>query len=324
MLGRQAIVPILIVLTIVAFMLPREWTGGLMSLMQVLVPFQHAATGAVEMIDDTEAHEEPVSGATYRSLSIEKAALEHQVASLVSRVTELESEVELLQGTRLWDAQGGRLGARGLLIPARVVTDDLLSWRASRLINVGTLQGVERGSVVTSHYFSIDRGEAGGVRSGLAILLKEVFIGIVEQAGTHTARVKLLSDPSVEMKVRIGRLRDEGFVPLDRYFWLKGRGRGVMEIRDVHRRDTRPAVDTTGNEVGPPMIQVGDVVLSDPMSDLLPASMTVGRIARIEADLKNPLLCILQVESAMDVASLRRVYVYDPDTTVDDDSTIEP
>ena len=305
-------------------MLPREWTGGLMSLVQVLVPFQHAATGAMEMIDDPVPGDGPVSAEAYHALSIEKAAMEHQVASLVSRVTELESDVELLQGTRLWDAEGGRLGARGLLIPARVVTDDLLSWRASRLINAGKLQGVQRGSAVTSHHFSIDRGEAGGVRSGLAVLLKEVFVGLVEQAGTHTARIKLLSDPSVEMKVRIGRLTNEGFLPLDRYFWLNGRGKGVMEIRDVHRRDTRPAVDAAGREIGPPIIQVGDVVLSDPMSSLLPASMTVGKVARIDADLKNPLLCILWVEPAMDAASLRRVYVYDCDTIGDDDSSSQP
>jgi cell shape-determining protein MreC len=297
----------LLVVSAVALLAPREWTGGLISLVQVIVPFQDGAvTGVGSAARALERDGGAVSPESHAALAREKAALEHQVAVLSLRVSELEEEVSILEGTRIWEVEGQRIGAQGRLIPARVITTDLLPWRSSRLVNVGTLQGVRRGSAVVSRYFAIDRGEADGVRNGMAILLREAFIGLVEQAGTHTSRVKLLSDVSVERKARIGRFSDGRFTALDRFFWLMGCGEGVMEIRDVERRD-----------VDEGLIQIGDIVLSASESSLLPAAMTIGRVEGIQPDRDNPLLAILTIRSAIDEASLHRVYVYNPDSTKD-------
>ncbi|MCH7885856.1 MAG: hypothetical protein IIC01_11485, partial [Planctomycetes bacterium] len=254
-----------------ALLLPADWTGGLISLVQVLVPFQHAASAVINsgtQVDSRNGADESNQGST-SSMDLEKAALAHQVAALTIRVAELEREVGILTATRLWDVDGARLGASGQLIPAGVVTGDLLPWRSSSLINAGTLQGVRRGAAVTSCHFTVDRGTDDGVRSGLAILLGETLIGWVEQAGTHTARVKLLTDPSVEMKVRIGRFekvtdpavdsqppgglkpaasnRHPAFRLADGYFWLTGRGNGRMQIRGVKRGDVESGVVQTGD-----------------------------------------------------------------------------
>jgi cell shape-determining protein MreC len=274
--------------------------------MQVIVPFQDGATVATDSIARVIAADKgTVSRRAYETLQREKAALEHRVAALATRAAELKKEVDLLAATRLWDVDGHRLGARGRLIPARVITEDLLPWRSSRLVTVGTLQGIRRGSAVTSRVFTIDEGDAGGLRGGMAVVLGEAFIGLVEQVGTHVSRVKLLSDVSVQMKVRVGRFTDDGFVSLDKYFWLTGRGNGVMEIRDAQRRDV---------ETG--LIQVGDTVLSDPTSDMLPAAMTIGRITAIEPDRDNPLLSIVTVNSVIEERSLRRIYVYDTNAEI--------
>jgi len=154
---------------------------------------------------------------------------------------------------------------------------------------------------VVSQVFAVDRGEDAELRSGLAILLGEVFVGVIEQTGTHTSRAKLLSDVSVQMKVRIGRWIGGRFALVDRYFWLIGRGSGRMEIRDVERKDVETGV-----------IQVGDTVLSDPQSDVLPAAMTIGKVSAASADRDNPLFAILTIAGAVPEGSLRRVYVYDP------------
>jgi len=287
-----------------------------MSLVQVIVPFQDAAgTGADAMVSALEPDAVPVEAEVYASLLREKVGLEHQNASLALLVGELEDEVSLLTATRLWGGQDRQLGARGRLIPARVITDDILTWRSSRLINAGSLQGVPNGAAVVSRAFSIDRGTEDGIRDGMAILLAEALVGIVEQVGTHTARVKLLSDISVEMKVRIGRLnqgRDvEGpagssagsiLSAQDCFYWLTGRGHGIMEIREVDRRDVEAGV-----------IQVGDIVLSDHTEDMLPAPMTIGKIVRIEPDRERPLLSTLTVKSSVDENSLRKIYIFDPD-----------
>jgi cell shape-determining protein MreC len=113
--------------------------------------------------------------------------------------------------------------------------------------------------------------------------------------------VKLVSDVDVQMKVRIGRIADEGFQSADRYFWLTGKGRGRMEIRDVEAREVQDG-----------LIRTGDMVMSDPRSDALPAAMAIGRVSHIESDRDNPLFAILTVEATVATDSLRRVYVYLP------------
>ncbi|MGB2987338.1 MAG: rod shape-determining protein MreC [Phycisphaerae bacterium] len=292
-------------MSIVALLLPGGWTGKLISLVQIIVPFQHAATSIADSVTDALKPDPPtVSGEAYEALERQKTALEHQVAALAVRAAQLEKEVEILTATRLWDVDGRHIGALGRLIPVRVITEDLLPWRSSRLINAGSLQGVRDGSAVASRFFTIDQGDAEGVGSGMSVLLREALLGVVEQVGTHTARARLLSDLKAGMKVRVGRVTEEGFAALDRYFWLSGCGDGVMQIRDADRRDVQAG-----------LLQVGDMVLSDPMNDMLPAAMTIGKITAIEPDRKNPLLSILTVKSEIDERFLSRAYVYVPEMT---------
>ncbi len=289
-------------------LVPREWTSGLISLVQVIVPFQDASTRAATAVRGSfEAALPPVSGELHDQLAREKAALEHQVAALSVRLKELRDEVEVLAGTRLWEVDGQRIGARGRLIPGRVITSDLLPWHSSRLLNAGTLQGVKPGAPVVSQYFELHHGEASGARDGLAILLREVLLGYIEDAGTHTSHAKLLSDISVERKVRIGRRTDDGFTVTGGFFWMVGRGRGRMEIHDVEYRDIEDGI-----------IAVGDVVLSARSSETdtagLPAPMKIGEITDARTDRENPLLSILTVQSPLAAEPLSRVYIYDPDT----------
>lgn len=300
--SKKLLVALLLIVSTAAVLFPQRWTGGFISLVQVIVPLQDAATVAVDAVSSLgEVRPSAVPGESYEALTREKAAVEHQAAALAARVEELESEVAVLTATRLWAVADQRLGASGRLIPARVVSQDILPWRSSRLLNAGSVQGVQDGAAVTSHEFTVDRGEDAELRSGLAILLGETLIGEIEQTGTHTSRVKLLSDVSVQRKVRIGRWTGDRFQLVDRYFWMSGRGSGRMEIRDVERKDVERGV-----------IQVGDTVLSDPQSDALPAAMTIGKITEASADRDNPLFAVLTISAAVPEESLRRVYIYDP------------
>lgn len=300
--SRKTTIIVLLAISIVAMMIPNAISSRLISLVQILVPFQHAVSRAADTITGGKQTYFPdVDGQTHESLRLEKIALEHKLASMSVRVEELQRDVGILTATRMWDVEGQRIGSQGQLIPAGVITSDLLPWRSSRLINVGSLQGVKNGAPVTSRYFTIDRGDQTGVRNGMAILRGETFIGVVEQTGSHTARVKLLSDISVQMKVRIGRFEEKEFILIGGYYWLVGRGKGQMEIRDVPRRD----VDTGS-------VQIGDVILSDPTSGMLPTAMTIGRVTNIRSDRDQPLFSILTIESEIDESWLQRVYIFDP------------
>jgi hypothetical protein len=80
-----------------------------------------------------------------------------------------------------------------------------------------------------------------------------------------------------------------------------------MEIADAKRR-----------EVDEGVVQIGDMVLSEPTDEMLPTAMTIGKITAIRPDYENPLLSILTVTSAVHETELRRVYIFDPsDETLD-------
>jgi len=294
----RRVITFLVLLSAALFLLPRRWTQPLMNLVQVLVPFQDAASSAIQTGKDA------ISGAESDPSELEVSACENQVGALSMRILELESELDQLTATRFGRGGFQGLGPRGRLIPARVLTSDMLPWRDSRLISAGTFQGVQGGLAVTSAHFTLSGGESGGHRSGLAIVLAETFLGWVDQVGTHTSRVRLISDVGVSMKVRIGRLNEQEFAAMEGYYWMVGKGRGTLEIADIDRRNV---------EAG--HVLAGDVVLSDAESTSLPAAMRIGTIARIDPDRDHPLLAIATVETAVDPAALRRVYIYDPQST---------
>jgi cell shape-determining protein MreC len=291
---------VLFAVSAVAFFLPQRWTGGLMSLIQILIPFQDATRVAVDAATDSlRPGPEPVPAEAFEAIQREKTALEHQLAAMSVRLADLSEQNSILTAIRTYEVNDQRIWTRGRLIPARVVAEDLLSWRDSRLINAGTLRSVQRGAPVMSDLFGIDQGSENGLRPGMAVLLSEALVGFVVDAGPHVARVRLISDVDTKMRVRIGRFTDDQFIPSPHVFYLTGQGDGAMEIRDVSRDD----VDSGS-------VQVGDRVLADPAAGSAPAAMTIGTISDIRTDRHNPLLRILTVQSPVD--ALREVYVYDP------------
>lgn len=293
-LGRVALISI--ALGAACLLLPRSWTNRLAGLTQVLLPFQDATASAADAVADRVLTRGEGDGA-----GISQGAAERRAAALALRVQQLEEDVKLLTATRTWDPTGRRIGARGRLIPARVLTDDLLAWRASRLIDGGTSRGISVGDAVTTAEFSIEPVEGEGVRGGLAVLTGEVLVGVVAQAGSQAARVRLLSDPDSAMRVRVGRLTEQGFEGSSRYYWLVGLGPGRMELKDAETRDVESGA-----------IRAGDLVLSDPEDELLPAAMMIGRVISVDENREKPLFAVVRVGAAVEEKSLRRVFVFDP------------
>ena len=286
------------------FAAPESWTSWMSSLSQVATPTpaQRGIGAAVDLVegrlvsDLPEATPEEVEASRRHRI-----ALQHEIASLNLEIDDLNDRIDALTAIRNWSMDGQKL-AGGRLIPADVISDDLLPWRSSHLLDAGSLHGVSRGAPVASSYFTIAMGAAEGIQSGMAILHREVLIGVVQDAGTRTSRVRLLSDVGTARKVRIAQNVDGvASEPLDPTFWLEGRGQGRMEIGNVDHRDVKAG-----------LIQVGDYVLSDPFSGELPTAMVIGRITAIEDDHENALLRILTVTSPIADRDLHHVYIYDP------------
>lgn len=300
----RAMLVLFLVISVTLILLPRRWTGAVFQPAQVVAPIQ----GFVRSVTDRAAHFFS-DGATVDpavdvdALARANAAMQHQVIALAARADALERENVALQNTRRFAADGKSIGLQGELIPARVFAGDATTWRSSLLLSAGTGSGVAADQSVTTRHFSIQTGENPGISEGLSVLLGECLIGWIEQTGTHTSRVKLTSDIATQIKVRVGRVVDGGVQLVDGYFWLNGRGKGRMEIRGVDRRMV---------EGDRPSIFVGDWVVSDPRSESLPASLAIGQIESIAADLKSPLLAVLQVRAAIDERQVDQVYVFRP------------
>ncbi|MHC4093845.1 MAG: rod shape-determining protein MreC, partial [Planctomycetota bacterium] len=294
---KRTLLGLLLAGSIVGLLLPASITGRLMNLVQVLVPLQAGVTrladGTTEALD---GENDGVPAAEHGRLARQAEALQNQVASMSVRIAQLEQANRELTGIR----DGGR-GPEGVLIPARVVADDLLAWRESGLIDAGTLRGVRRGAAVTSRSPTLDVGSRDGVTDGMAILAAEVLVGWVEHVGTHTTRVKLLSDPASRMTVTIGRLEQGRYVPASAAFWLEGAGSGLMKIIEVDHRYV---------EGDSPELRIGDRVTTLADDPELPASMTIGTVTEIRPNPDNALLYTATVESTAP-ERLRRVYVLD-------------
>lgn len=296
-LNRRNVLATLAIVSLVGVLLPASITSRLISLVQVVLPFQDWATRGVEAVEDLGgvAEKPVVAPADVAALRRENAALQHRLATLAARYDDLEREHREVTQIRHRGLSGGRL------VPARTVAADAVAWRESRLINAGALSGVQRLAAVTSNHFTVRADEGEALQDGLAVLAGEALVGFVEQVGTHSARVVLLTDRTTEMKVLVSRQADGQYHPLDAEFWLVGTGRGLLEIRDVDHRYLRAET-----------IRVGDVVLSSPTDPRLPAAMTIGTVTKIRPDQENGLLYVLEVAPALKPGEIRRVYVVDP------------
>ncbi len=293
---RKRILVVLFFCSIAGLLLPTSLTGRLMNLVQVLVPLQDVANRSADAVGSAvDALQKPAfSAAEAEQVVAENQALRHTVASYQSRIADLEQSVQNLTRVR-------NQGLRGKLIPACVVAPDALAWRESQLIDAGSLRGVHRGAAVISNHFAVNLGTENGIRSGQAVLAAELFVGTVDLAGTHTSRVKLVSDPTMHMPVLIAREESEAHWPVDERFWFVGAGGNHARIEDVDHRHINSGA-----------IQIGDRVLTMPGDERLPVSMLIGTITGIEPDKHNPLLYILDVQLEFDANRLRRVYVLDP------------
>ncbi len=275
---------LLLGISAIALFVPGHLTSALSNLMQLFVPVQHLFFATTHSSRAAAGDD-----STPRS-----PADEHQIVALSLRVQELELAVEELARLRNRGLNNGRL------IPARVVAADALAWRESRLINSGTLRGIQKGNAVMSDYF-INTGNQDSVTSGMTVLSGETLVGEIVQVYTHTARVLLLSDPqSKEHTVRIARLTPDGVRVVPSLFYTRGRGGGLLEVRGVDRKFIE-----NGD------IQTSDFVLTTGQEDALPASVTIGRVTEIHRDDENGVFYRLTVQPDVDLNHLQRVYVVD-------------
>ena len=163
-----------------------------------------------------------------------------------------------------------------------------LRGRFPALENAGLLMAdVYRATINgTRSELTINRGENDGLAKGQFVLGDNSIIGTVSDVSPRTARVKLFTDPSSKIAVRIGNLN------IDRL--MQGCGKDLAKIEHLLTKHK---------------VRVGDKVLAQKKPGILDASMIIGIVSNCKRDDRSPSLWDITVKPVCDIERLNTITV---------------
>jgi len=132
----------------------------------------------------------------------------------------------------------------------------------------------------------INRGEYDGLKKDLFVLGDNSIIGTISDISPRTAKVKLITDPTSKMPVKIAG------VDTDRM--MQGAGGNSAKILMLPIKHK---------------VKVGDIVSARKKPGFLAAPMIVGTIAQRKKDDENPLLWDITVTPACEIEKLSDIAV---------------
>lgn len=191
----------------------------------------------------------------------ESNQLQNRLANLEEELLQKHEKVEKLLGLR--DRLRALEGAKLML--ADVITASV-DGKSSRLI--------------------INRGENDGLVRGQFVLSENSVVGIVSDVSPRMAKVKLITDPTLNMAIKI--------VGLDVGRLMQGDGKGSAKVQLLSTKHD---------------IRVGSDVYACKKPGFLDAPMKVGTVARCDRADENPLLWDITVKPACDIEQLNDVTV---------------
>lgn len=137
------------------------------------------------------------------------------------------------------------------------------------------------------NYFTIDKGEADGVRKGMGVVDQNGIVGVVNVAGKHTARVISLLNTTQHISVRL-----KGSDIVGSLVW-KVNDPDIAYMEEVPRHT---------------VFEVGDTVVTSGFSTTFPADIPVGvTVGRVKTDNDN--FYVLKIRLASDFNTLSTVRV---------------
>ena len=186
--------------------------------------------------------------------------LQNHLSNVLKQREEIRRKIEKLSGVR----------ERGSLEGAKIVVADVIT---------STLNGVRNELI-------INRGEDDGISVGLYVLGINNVIGTISAVDSRTSRVKLVTDSSSKMAVRIAKL------DVDRV--MEGSGDNTAKIKMLSTQHR---------------VRVGDIVYSRKNPGFLDGSMIIGKVSECRRDEESPSLWEITVVPACEIEKLNDVAV---------------
>lgn len=135
----------------------------------------------------------------------------------------------------------------------------------------------------------VDRGQEDGLAVGQYVLGDLSMIGVVSAVAAQTARIKLITDPTSRIPVRVAELDARGV--------MEGRGSGTAVISQVPARE---------------QAKPGDRVYALNTPGFPGVPIVAAEVVDSQRDPDNPLLWSIRVRTVCDVANLTSVAVIVP------------
>ncbi|MHC4558118.1 MAG: rod shape-determining protein MreC [Planctomycetota bacterium] len=133
---------------------------------------------------------------------------------------------------------------------------------------------------------TIDCRENIGLIKGQFVLGDNSIIGTISDVSSRTAHVKLFTDPTSSIAVKIGKL------DINRIMHGNGKNSAKIPLVSIEHK-----------------INIGDNVFARKKSKFLDAPVKIGKVTELKRDDKNPLFWDITVEPACDIEKLEDVAV---------------
>jgi rod shape-determining protein MreC len=228
-------------------------------------PLSQAFSPAVWVFNQAGGGIGSVGSGSQSDIEAELEAVKQERDELLAenaRLSLLEDEVEQLRNQLEFQELHPDLEP----IPANVIGEDP--------------KGVER-------ILIIDQGSDAGIRTGMAVVSPEFFVGQVTNVDDNRARVTLVLDAAAQLGGMLQDSRAEGII------YGRWQAGGLIEMRHID-------ADTE--------VEEGEFVITSGRTARVPPGLIIGRVSSIERDLQADTLTV-SVTPMVDFRSLQAVTV---------------
>ncbi|UCD52132.1 MAG: rod shape-determining protein MreC [Phycisphaerales bacterium] len=203
-----------------------------------------------------------VDSADYTRLMTIQRRLRNHVANLQAQLDEAHRQIDTLAGLRSVPELN-----RMKLQPAGIINDP------------GETQTI----------LLVNRGQKDGLAAGQFVIGDYSVIGVVSDVSAQTARVKLITDPTSKLPVRIARIEAKGV--------MRGRGPGEAVIPEIYAKN-------------PP--KVGDQVYGHKTPGFPGVPIVTAEVVESKRSPDNARVWEITVRPVCDIANLPEIHVVIP------------